>query len=508
MSEKEIGQLRGPTEEEQALKAAVRKEMVRDRCRLIDFQPFVGKLAMHLDLTPVIDRRLTTASTDGTHLYVDAEFYSRLAPEERLGVIAHEVWHCALRHFQRRGDRDRDRFNYAADVEVDLLLHQDGFKIEMLPFDPDWIGKTAEQIYELLCRGMEQFQKDDTHLYPGDKPDDPEVRRKNDEEDEQETPQTQEEDEDGGGDGADGDGNGTGENDMDGDGGGSNCDGAGGGGNEPGGNDMDGDGDGNDAGDCLRPGLPRVRHDDVIDPDYCPSFSKSLEDDWKKNLKSAVQQMSRQKGGMGIGKGIGNLPGNVQGLVDDDGLDATVDWKRVLLDYVTQVFGGERQWLPPSRRHVWKKLYLPSRARKKTIEIVLAVDTSASTVRELPFFLAELRGMVNAFGEYKLTIIQCDYSIHSVEEYTNDDPLPEKKFMFRGFGGTSFIPPFEYVRKKIEDEKQEPPTVFIYLTDGGGDAPKKAPDYPVIWCLTGNGQKPADWGLEVWMNPPVHKYGH
>ncbi len=471
MSKNEIMQPRAPTEEEQALKASVRKEMVRDRCRLIDYQPFVGKLAMHLELIPVIDRRLTTACTDGTHLYVDAEFYRRLDPEERLGIIAHEVWHCALRHFQRKGDRDRDRFNYAADVEVDLLLHQDNFKIEMLPFDSDWIGKTAEQIYELLKSGMEQFQKDDTHLYPGDKPDDPEVKRKNDDTDEQDTPPPRKDDKDGNG--RDGD--------MD-------MDGVGGGG---------GAGGGNNAGDCLRPGLPRVRHDDVIDPDYQPSFSKNLEDDWKKNLKSVVQQMSRKKGGRAIGKGIGNLPGNVEDLIDDDGLTATVDWKRVLLDYVTQVFGGERQWLPPSRRHVWKKLYLPSRARKKTIEIVLAVDTSGSTTSDLPEFLAELRGMVNAFGEYKLTIIQCDYNIQSVEEYSNEDPLPEKDFNFRGFGGTSFIPPFQYVRKKIEEDKSDPPTVFIYLTDGGGEAPKKAPDYPVIWCLTRNGQKPADWGLEV-----------
>ena len=52
----------------------------------------------------------------------------------------------------------------------------------------------------------------------------------------------------------------------------------------------------------------------------------------------------------------------------------------------------------------------------------------------------------------------------------------------------------------VEKELAEPPTVFIYLTDGIGEAPEKAPDYPVIWCLTGEGQKPADWGLEVRIN--------
>ena len=234
--------------------------------------------------------------------------------------------------------------------------------------------------------------------------------------------------------------------------------------------------------------LPSVCHDGVIDPDFQPARENELAEDWKDHLKNAVQQ-EMKKGG----KGIGNLPGNVEDLIKDEDKVATIDWKKVLLDYVSQLFGGDRQWLPPARRYVWKKLYLPSRAKKQSIEIVLAIDTSGSTTEDLPDFLAELRGMTSAFGEYKLTIIQCDIAIHSVTEYSNDDPLPETGLEFHGFGGTSFLTPFKYV----EEQMDEPPTVFIYLTDGYGEAPEKAPDYPVIWCITKGGVKPADWGLEV-----------
>ena len=234
--------------------------------------------------------------------------------------------------------------------------------------------------------------------------------------------------------------------------------------------------------------LPRVEHPGVIDPDFRPEFDADAADDWKDNLRNAAEQEMKRGG-----KGIGNLPGNVEDLIKDDDRNATVDWKRVLLDYVTQIFGGERQWLPPARRYVWKKLYLPSRARKKSIEIVLAIDTSGSTTEDLPDFLAELRGMANAFGEYKLTVIQCDMKIHSVKEYFNEDPLPETGLRFQGFGGTSFLEPFKYVKEKMP----EAPAVFIYLTDGCGEAPEQAPDCPVIWCLTGEGHKPAKWGLEV-----------
>lgn len=462
---------RPPSEAEQRLKAEVGEMMVRDRALLVQRQPFVGHLAMHLDLVPIFDSRMTTACTDGTRMFMDAEFYRRMDQEERLGVIGHEVWHCALRHFQRKGERDRQKFNFASDVEVDLLLHQAGFKVEILPYDQSWIGKSAEQIYELMYPGMERFQKDDTHIYPEDLPE----RNSEGEGLNGGLSDGQDEEENGEQDG---------EGESDGEGNGEIC--------------SDGNGEGNGAG---TPGsgtgsgsltqLPRVEHDGVIDPDFRPAFSPDLADDWKDNLKNAVQQEMKHGS-----KGIGNLPGNIEDLIRDDERTATVDWKRVLLDYVTQIFGGERQWLPPARRYVWKKLYLPSRARKETIEIVLAVDTSGSTTEDLPDFLAELRGMADAFGEYKLTIIQCDIKIHAVMEFSNEDPLPEHGLQFRGFGGTSFVEPFKYV----ETELPEPPTVFIYLTDGFGEAPKKAPEYPVIWCLTGEGQKPADWGLEVRIN--------
>ena len=454
----EIRECRKPNAEEEALKAKVREMMQFDRCRLLEKHPFVGHLAMHLDMIPVIDSRMTTATTDGTRMFMDAEFYSKMDEDERLGIIGHEVWHCALRHFQRLGNRDRKKFNFACDVEVDLLLHRDGFKVEVLPHEATWEGKSAEQIYDLMFPGLEQFQKDDEHIFDSDKlPGDDDGEKSGDESDD-------------GGDSNEEDHNGKDGKDQDVQAGNEN-------GGISGRKAITGDAD-----------LPSVSHDGVIDPDFQPAREEELAEDWKDHLKNAVQQ-EMEKGG----QGIGNLPGNVEDLIKDENKVATVDWKKVLLDYVSQLFGGDRQWLPPSRRYVWKKLYLPSRAKKQSIEIVLAIDTSGSTTEDLPDFLAELRGMTSAFGEYKLTIIQCDIAIHSVQEYSNDDPLPEDGFRFHGFGGTSFLAPFKYVEEKMA----EAPTVFIYLTDGFGEAPSEAPDYPVIWCLTKGGKKPVDWGLEV-----------
>ena len=134
----------------QQLKEEVKALLIEDRYTLIMRQPFIGRLATFLNLIPICDSRIDIACTDGTSIYVNAKYYKSLSEEERLGIIAHEVWHCALRHFARRGNRDRKKFNYATDIEVDLLLTSAGFKIEILPFDPDWAGRSAEEIYELI----------------------------------------------------------------------------------------------------------------------------------------------------------------------------------------------------------------------------------------------------------------------------------------------------------------------------------------------------------------------
>ena len=86
---------------------------------------------MRLALIPVCDDRVTSFCTDGTHLYVDVEYFQNLWEEERITLIAHAVWHCALLHFLRREDREEERFNYAVDIEVGLLLQREQFSVDM-----------------------------------------------------------------------------------------------------------------------------------------------------------------------------------------------------------------------------------------------------------------------------------------------------------------------------------------------------------------------------------------
>ena len=38
---------------------------------------------------------------------------------------------------------------------------------------------------------------------------------------------------------------------------------------------------------------------------------------------------------------------------------------------------------------------------------------------------------------------------------------------------------------------------YVLITDGCGPAPENPPPYPVLWILTGDGEKPAPWGWDL-----------
>jgi predicted metal-dependent peptidase len=162
---------------------------------------------------------------------------------------------------------------------------------------------------------------------------------------------------------------------------------------------------------------------------------------------------------------------------------------------------SNRSWTRPNRRHIHRDLYLPGILKQPDVEMVVAIDTSGSTHEYLGDFLAELHAIFSSFTNYKVTLIQCDTEINKVDEFSTAEGnlfpsgKEQKKFEFKGFGGTDLCPPFDYVKEKSSSDIQ----CLVYFTDGFGPTPQEAPDYPVIWVLVPDGVKPAKWGEEVYI---------
>ena len=416
-------------------KAKVAELLTQDRQKLLMKLPFTGSLVMRLDLVPVCDERLPTAATDGDRIFVDIDFYSKLTAEERLFVLAHEVWHCALLHFLRRQNRDMDLFNIAADLEIHFILTDEGLQAPfVLPHDPYWKGLSAEEIYERLPKNPNPSGPGE-----GNGKESEHIKRQ---------------------------GNGQGfdkhleKKD-----------------------DRAGDTPSNEPSDhpTIRPSDHPTNN--ARDPEYSPTIAPGAEERCRERLTSAVQQIERMKG---------KLPGSLAGIVKAI-LKPEIGWKELLAQFVTSCYGGDRRWLPPARRHVWQGLYLQSQ-RSERLRAIVAIDTSGSTVGDRPKFFSELNALLNSFGSYELTVIQCDAEVGKVETFDDAAPLdPDREWEATGGGGTDFRPVFGY----IDDHPELDPNLLIFFTDGYGDYPERAPAYPVMWLLTRDGKCDVDWGTRV-----------
>ena len=222
----------------------------------------------------------------------------------------------------------------------------------------------------------------------------------------------------------------------------------------------------------------------VIDKDFNPHVSSEAVERSRSRTIAAAQQMERTQG---------KLPAGIQSLLDKL-QKPSLPWQEMLKQFVTTCYGGKRRWLPPARRHVWQDLYLPS-MRDEVLKAVVAVDTSGSTIGDLPVFFSELVSLMKSFGKFDLDVIQCDAEIQNVEHYSEGNvPAPDKKWKVKGLGGTDFRPVFEYVQKKMREQ----PDLLLFFTDGYGTAPGQRPAYPVMWVLTRDGIRPADWGRVVY----------
>ena len=200
----------------------------------------------------------------------------------------------------------------------------------------------------------------------------------------------------------------------------------------------------------------------------------------RERIVAVAQQVQRTRG---------DLPEHIEHIVRAT-LRPQIRWQEVLAQFVTACYGGSRRWLPPSRRHLARGLYLQS-ARQARLRAVVVLDTSGSTADDLPQFFSELQSLLATFGSYELAVIQCDCRIKSVEIFDEATPIPPgREWRARGLGGTDFRPPFEYVAEHAELN----PSCLVYLTDGHGPAPERGPAYPVLWLLTSDGRAPAGWG--------------
>lgn len=146
-----------------------------------------------------------------------------------------------------------------------------------------------------------------------------------------------------------------------------------------------------------------------------------------------------------------------------------VDWKKELKKFFDQSFKSV-EWVLPNKRFltsgdmVYGRKYVGENTLKT---IVAAVDTSSSISKEqIKIFVNEIMYLTKNYNGDQTIIIYCSDDIDNVDIIKKGGQPDFTKIASTGGNDNGFIPPFKWVEKnKIK------PSIFIYLTDTGGEMP-------------------------------------
>jgi len=257
-------------------------------------------------------------------------------------------------------------------------------------------------------------------------------------------------------------------------------------------------GDGETSGSEPHADNGRGRTPDASDPDdrsIAPNASRAgaatppalseaeretLSVQWRQRLAGAAQQAMQ----------AGKLTASMARIVDHL-LQPQLPWRMLLARYMSASARDDYSFMRPSRRE--GTAILPS-LRSSQVELAIMLDTSGSiSDAEMREFLAEvdaLKGQLRA----RITLHACDDKLSGEGPWRYEPweelTLPET---FSGGGGTSFIPPFEWL-----EQQDRQPDLLLYFTDADGKFPQNAPVFPVIWLVKGKIGVP--WGERIQLN--------
>ena len=235
--------------------------------------------------------------------------------------------------------------------------------------------------------------------------------------------------------------------------------------------DGDGDGEANDGdGNGNGKGQPKISKEEA----------QAIRDEIKGAVIAAAQTA-----------GAGNLPSGVKRLLKD--LTAPViGWKELLQQQIQSVIKNDYSWARPSRRSWHMDAILPGLKPGEMIDVCIGMDQSGSiSEADSRAFLGEIKGIMEAFDEYKITLWCFDTEIYNVQTFTSDNIDDIMAYEPAGGGGTDFMANWEFMKENNIEPKK-----FIMFTDGMPFGEWGEEEYcETVWIIKGNPGCEPPWGI-------------
>jgi len=184
----------------------------------------------------------------------------------------------------------------------------------------------------------------------------------------------------------------------------------------------------------------------------------------------------------------GEMPDDLRTVVQGILQPSPIPWRQILRQFVATAgrVGKLATWKRENRRFSHTT---PGVRRKRRLNLLVGIDVSDSTniteMREA--FATELMQIARGRDAH-ITTVYANSRIQKIEAFKGTPQVLER---FDGGGFTDLRPLFEYAKTV-----HPLPAAVIYLTDGIGPAPEEM-EFPTMWVLTTEGEKPVPWGVEL-----------
>jgi predicted metal-dependent peptidase len=167
----------------------------------------------------------------------------------------------------------------------------------------------------------------------------------------------------------------------------------------------------------------------------------------------------------------------------------TIDWRSELRDAIGGYYVSDYTLIPPSKKLLYAGVYLPG-VHSRHLDLAIAIDSSGSVDEVLlSQFIAEVEGILEAFGSYTIDLIVCDDKIRFHERFENGEEI---RYDLLGGGGTDFTPIFEFIGTWMV-----PPKFLVYFTDLDGKFPQSEPHYETLWIAPRIAEVPFGRVIEI-----------
>jgi len=215
-----------------------------------------------------------------------------------------------------------------------------------------------------------------------------------------------------------------------------------------------------------------------------PKLSKEDREAIKNDIRQAVLQAAQAAG-------AGNLPSGVQRLIKAL-TKPVVNWRELLEQQILSVIKNDYSWMKPSRRSWHMDAVLPGMIPGQQIDICIAIDTSGSIGEDdIKAFLSEVKGIMEAYDEYKIQIWCFDTEIYNHQVFTSENVKDIAEYQPQGGGGTDFMENWKYMK-----ENEIEPKKFIMFTDGYPYSSWGDPDYcDTVFIIKGNTKAEPPFGV-------------